>query len=223
MGLLRRHIAAVLVVLAAVLVVAHYLKASTQPFQDSGVVIFTAPPSSAFPNPYSAPNGSLIVVAGIIATRAMDSHGQEEVQAAGGAGQYSVSLVNSYNLEYPAYDSPALTVTADSVSPSVASRTFTAVTQVLTQELSNLQDHANLPQTNRISAEIVGATGPLSQQGSSKRVYAGVLFLAIIAIFAVAGFLDRHPFRLPRVWQFRSAKQRGAADRATLAGERSAG
>lgn len=197
-GLLRRHLGAVLVILLLFGAVGIYLKKSHAPYQDSGVVVFNEPPSSVFPNPYSSPSGTLIEAAGLVAILATSPAGDHQVRAAGGAAQYSVVLANSYNLEYPYYGSPTVRVTAAASDPVEATRTFTIVTRVIASDLTALQGRAGVPQAERITTAIVGVTGPLSQQGSSKRVFAGLLFLAIVAVFTVAGFLDRHSIRLRR-------------------------
>jgi hypothetical protein len=44
---------------------------------------------------------------------------------------------------------------------------------------------------------MAGDSGPLAQQGSSKRALIGLFILTIVAMFAAASFLDRHPVRLP--------------------------
>ena len=44
---------------------------------------------------------------------------------------------------------------------------------------------------------MAGDTGPLEQQGSSKRAMFGLFILTIVAVFAAASFLDRHPVGCP--------------------------
>lgn len=197
-GLLRRHLTAVLVILLCAGMVGAYLKKSKEPYQDSGLVVFNAPPSSAFPNPYTSPSGTLIQVAGITAILLTSPQGNQQILAAGGIGQYSVVLTNSYNLEYPNFSSPTVTVTATAEDPAQASRTFAIVTDAIATDVVGMQARVGVPQTERITTAVIGATGPLSLHGSSKRVFAGLLFLVIVAIFTVAGFLDRHPVKFPR-------------------------
>jgi hypothetical protein len=90
-------------------------------------------------------------------------------------------------------------VSTSSTDPAAAARTFTAVTQVLERELTTRQTQARVPRFNYIGLRILGQTGPLSQKGSTKRSYAGLLFLAIVAVLSIAGFLDRYSIPLRRL------------------------
>src|SRR5208282_3850412 len=166
--------------------------------------VFTSPPSADFPNPYSSFTQSLIEAAGLVAILVMNPQSQQQVRAAGGTGTYDVGLVNSYNLQYPNFSDADATVTVTNATPAATSRTFTAVTRQVDGILTNLESRAGVPRLNRIGVHVIGVTGPLSQQGSSTRVFAGLLFLTIVAVFAVAGFLDRHSFRPRRLPGFRS-------------------
>jgi hypothetical protein len=196
-ALLRRHIAAVLVVVAIAASVGYALRHAPFQYQDSGTMVFTAPASALFPNPLASLSDTLIDTAGDLAVTAMGPDVQQDVQGAGGTTSYDVELVNSYNLEYPDYSDPYVTITADAVAPAQAQRTFNLVTEFLLHDL--LLDQAGVLPANRISARVIGATGPLSQQGSAKRVLGGLLILTVVAVFSVACFLERHPIRLRRL------------------------
>jgi hypothetical protein len=196
-ALLCRHIAAILVVLAIAASVAYALRRAPIQYQDSATMVFVAPASTMFPNPLTSLSISLIDTAGTIAVSVMSPQGQQDVERAGGTISYDVELVNSYNIEYPDYSDPDVTITAEAASPAQAQHTFNLVTQTLRREL--LFDQAGVLPINRISAVVIGVTGPVSQRGSAKRVFAGLLALTMVAIFSVAGFLDRHPIRIRRL------------------------
>lgn len=195
-ALLRRHIAAVLVLLAVAASVGYALFRAPVQYQDSATIVLAAPTSTMFPNPLTSLSDTLIDTAGAMAVTAMSPQVQQDVRTAGGTATYDVELVNSYNLEYPDFADPYVTITANGTSPAQARQTFNLVTQFLTRDL--LLDQAGVPPANRISAHLVGATGPLSQRGSPKRVLGGLLALTMVAVFSAACFLDRHPIRLRR-------------------------
>jgi hypothetical protein len=201
--LLRRHLAAVLAVLVFAGGVAYWLKSSPQPYEDGGTAVFTPPPSVNFPNPYSSLSASLIQTAGLVAVIVMSPQSQQQIRAAGGTGTYNVELVNKYNLEYPNFSDTDVTVTATGATPATASATFTVVIRQIGNVLASLESRAAVRRIDHIGVHVIGSTGPLSQQGSSVRVFAGLLFLTIVTVFAVAGFLDRHPFRPRRLPGFR--------------------
>jgi hypothetical protein len=197
-GLIRRHLIAVLVVMLTTVAVTYYLKKTEQPYQDTATVVFTSPASAAFPNPYASFGGSLIEAAGVISVFAMNPTSQRQVRAAGGTADYSVTLVNTYNLEYPAFSLPDLAVSTSSVNPAEASRTFTLVTKMIEKTLWDRQQADHVPMQSRIGVRVLGESGPLPTKGSMKRVYGGVLVLAIVAALGIASFLDKHPVRLRR-------------------------
>lgn len=196
-ALLRRHIVAVLVVLAIAASVGYTLRRAPVQYQDGATMVFTAPPSTLFPNPLTSLSGTLIETAGTMAVAAMSEQAEQDVQLAGGTTSYDVELVNGYNLEYPSFSDPYVMITANAPSAAQAQHTFNLVTQVLMRNL--LLDQAGVLAVNRISARVIGVTGPLSQQGSVKRVLAGLLMLTLVAVFSVACFLDRHPIRFRRL------------------------
>jgi hypothetical protein len=197
-GLIRRHLIAVLVILLATVALTYYLKRTQQPYMDSATVVFTSPASKAFPNPYASFGGSLVEAAGVVAISMMSPQGQDQVRAAGGTGSYQVSLVNSYNLEYPDFSLPDLGVSTSSVNPAEASRTMAVVTQMIARNIEQRQAAYRVPMQNRIGVRVLGESGPLPTKGSMKRVYGAVLVLAIVAALGIASFLDKHPVRLRR-------------------------
>jgi hypothetical protein len=195
-ALLRRHIAAVLLVGVIAVGVAYHIKRTPPTYQESATVYFTGPTSAASPNPYVTFSDSLIGTAGAIAIIAMSPQGQQQVSAAGGTGAFDIALVNSYNLEFPVYGTPAVTVTTTSQDPNAVHQTFTAVTKVLKRDLAERQAQAGVPSAHRIGTHIVNDSGPIVLVGSNKRVFAGLLVLTVVAALSVASFLDRHPIHL---------------------------
>jgi hypothetical protein len=198
-ALMRRHLAAVLVVIICAAAVAVVFKRTPVTYQESVTVVFNDPVSAGFPNPYTSFSGSLVKAAGLMAASVMSPQDGQKIRAAGGTASYDVALYNGYNLEYPDYSDPYVIVTAAATNPAQVQHTFTAVTQQLYSDLVSRQVQAGVSTVDRITADLVGDSGPLPQPGSSKRVDVGLLVLAIIATFAVAIFLDRRPMRLSRL------------------------
>jgi hypothetical protein len=202
-ALVRRHLVAILVVVLAAGIVGYKLRHAPVQYQDSATMVFTAPPSREYPNPYSDFSGTLVEASGVMALLAMSPQSQQQVRHAGGTAPYQVQLVNSYNLEYPDFSNPEVTITTTGTSPAATATTLSVVTRLLKRDLAVRQRQARVQRVNGIGAHVYGVTGPLSQQGSSKRVLAGLLVLALVAIFAAACFLDRHPVPFSRLWRQR--------------------
>jgi hypothetical protein len=197
-GLLRRHLLAVLAVLIVAAGVAYTFKHTPPTYSETATLVFVPPESGTHPNPFEASSGSILESAGTIAVQVMSPQGQQRVQAAGGTAQVDVELVNGYNLEYPNYPNPYLTVTTTSEDFTAVHRTFTAANKVLTDEFTAVELQNDVTLNNRVQIVMAGDTGPLTQLGSSKRSLGGLIILTIVAIFAVATFFDRHPVRLVR-------------------------
>lgn len=198
-GLLRRHLIAVLVVLAVAACVEYEFKHSTASYAETSTLAFVPPHSGVHPNPLEAVGGSLTEDAGVIAAQAMSPAEQQQVQRLGGAASYDVALVNSYNLQYPNFSLPYLTITTTAADPVTAHRTYTIVARLLENQFQTQQAESGAQSNNRSQIVVSGDTGPLIQQGSPKRALIGLIILTLVAVFSVATFFDRHPVRLSRL------------------------
>jgi hypothetical protein len=86
-----------------------------------------------------------------------------------------------YNEEYPNFGVPLATLTAASPVPADARRTFVVAARVLGRILAARQEQAGVPPRKRVSARILGDSGPIIQTGSRARVFGGLALLAAIA------------------------------------------
>ena len=185
-GLLRRHLIALVILVIAGACLVLVLKRTPMMYQESGTITLAVNLNSS---PY---NDSLINTTVLISGLVMSPQGQEQVAEAGGTADYNVAPVNNYNMQFPDYYEPSMTVTASSVVPAVAHDTFTATVRLIDHDLAVLQTQAGVLPAYRIGADLIGDTGPIAQPGSPKRVYAGLLVLMIVAAFSLAIFFDRH-------------------------------
>lgn len=206
LALLRRHFVAVLVILVIAVGIEYSFKHSAPSYAEVGTLVFIPPVSGAHPNAYAAVGGSILEAAGTLAVQAMNLREQQQVQRGGGNAAYDVELLNSYNLEYPNFSNAYLMVSTASADPVAVHRTYVLVSHLLTSQFQAQQVAFGATPNNRIQIVMAGDTGPLEQQGSSKRALIGLFILTIVAVFAAASFLDRHPVRLP--W---TRRQTGAA------------
>jgi hypothetical protein len=213
LALLRRHFVAVLVILVIAVGVEYSFKHSAPAYAEVGTLVFVPPVSGAHPNAYAAVGGSILEAAGTLAVNTMSPKEQQQVLRGGGNASYDVELLNSYNLEYPNYSNAYLMVSTASTDPVAVHRTYALVTRLLTSQFQAQQTAFGATPNNRIEIVMAGDSGPLAQQGSSKRALIGLFILTIVAVFAAASFLDRHPVRLPWAGR-RSAAARMPADRA---------
>ncbi len=192
-----------LVALAAVLVLAaglRYVIASSPPtYLESAVVVFALPKSQTAPNAYIMFASSLITSGEAMSRIMQGPQAQRTIREAGGTGKVSLALVNLYDEEYPNYGVPLATLTVSSLDAAGVHRTFAIASGLLHRLLARLQSGAGVRPHNRISAQVFGDTGVIPQPGSPKRVLAGLMMLALVAVAALWSALDRRNAR--RQWR----------------------
>src|SRR5215469_8405240 len=121
LALARRHWVTAAVVLILAIAALHSVKSTPPTYQESSTVIFVAPTSNNFPNPYDSDSDAPLITTDEIMVRTMMSpQSQHLVQAAGGSGDFTVAMVNLYNQEYPDYGIPNATITTEASSPEAA-------------------------------------------------------------------------------------------------------
>jgi hypothetical protein len=190
-ALMRRHAVAVLIVLVLVAAFGYELKHDKPLYNDSSTVVFRTSV-----DPFGVGNG-LLVTADLMARSMMSPHSEQLVRQAGGTVDYQVNLVNLYNIEYPDYSDPYVTVSVTASDPVDAERTFSAVMQVLSSQLKSQQAMDGVSSANQIYMNVLSATtGAIPLTGYPKRTFGALAVLTIIAVFLVTAFLDRRPIRL---------------------------
>ena len=190
--LMRRHLVAVVAIIVLTAGMAWNIKRTPTPYAESANVIF-APPAT---NPYSSfsdYNSALLSTAEIMTQTMLSPESQQKVRDAGGTAGFSLGLVNFSNEQFPYYGDPYVTVTATAADPATAHRTFTIVILSFQRLVRERQTQAGSYQSRLISTHVVADTRPVAVAGSHKRVYGGLIVLAIMIAFLVLIFLDRHP------------------------------
>jgi hypothetical protein len=191
-ALFWRHKVLTGLVLAFTLMFAVYVKKSPPMYQESATVVFIG--ATKAPNPYAEFTGDLVATGYVVMQTLNGPASAEQIARAGGSAAYSVGMANGYNLEYPVYNEPYGTLATMSRSPAAVEQTFAVVSAQLGHILALQQ--AKVSPGSRVVAHFVGNTGLTVVPGSSKRVYAGILILSMVALFMIVGLVDRLPSRL---------------------------
>jgi hypothetical protein len=157
------------------------IKISPPMYLESATVELALPETQNAPNAYYMFAPSLIASGEVMVQILMSPSAQHQIDAAGRAARVSLALVNLYNEEYPYYGVPLATLTAASPVAADAHRTFLVAAHVLVLLLAARQKQMGVPPSGRISAQILGDSGPIIQAGSRARVFGGLAFLAAIA------------------------------------------
>lgn len=190
-ALARRHVLAVMMILLAAAATAYSFKHTPPTYTESATVALVAPNA----HPYMSDGTTLLTTSEVVVDWIQGAQGQQEVHQAGVVGGFDVAMLNFANQEYPYYVVPYFTVSASGQDPAAAHRAFTIVTRVINNHLAALQQQKGVSPANSISTGILGDSGPLIQRGSSKRSFAGLLLLTIVAAYLALKFLDRRPIR----------------------------
>jgi hypothetical protein len=209
-ALVRRHILAAALVLVVAVGVAYHIKHTPPTFEDNATIVLAPPDPVLAPpyaNPYAPPFGPSLIITGELMVKWMNgAQGQQLLQQAGVAKTFSVALINFSDQEYPLYGEPNLTISGIGEDPVSAHSALVTGKRVFEQGLVSQEEHAHVPQTYRIATHVIGESGPVVQLGSSKRTYAGLAALTIIALYMILIILDRRSsllrrFRVP--WRSR--------------------
>ena len=185
----RLSLAAVAIVLILTAGAGYEIRSTRPSYLESALVVFSLPKSQSAPYAYTMLASSLITSGEVVTQVLMGPQAQRQIREAGGAAEVSLKLVNLYSEQYPDYGQPLADLTAMSPSAAKAHLSFEIAVRLVRRLLADRQAHEGARPRNRISAQIIGDTGPVVQEGSSKRVYAGLAALALIAVSVVRGFL----------------------------------
>jgi hypothetical protein len=157
------------------------IEASQPEYLESATVELSLPKAQNAPDSYYMFAPSLIASSEVMAQILMSPSAQRQIDAGGRGTSVSLALVNLYNEEYPDYGVPLTTLTAVSPVAADAHRTFVAAARVLHLVLTAWQRQLRVPPRQRISARILGDSGPVIQAGSRARVFGGLALLTAIA------------------------------------------
>jgi hypothetical protein len=156
------------------------IKISPPMYLESAIVELNLPKAHNAPNDYYKRAPSLIASGEVMVQILMSPSAQRQIDAAGPGASASLALVNLYNEQYPKYGVPLATLTAASPVAADAHRTFVAATRVLGLLLAARQKQLGVLPRERITAQILGDSGPIVQTGSRARVFGGLALLAAI-------------------------------------------
>lgn len=158
------------------------IEISPHMYLESATVELSLPKIKNAPNAYYMFAPSLIASSEVMVQMLMSPSAQRRIGAAGRGASVSLALVNLYNEEYPDYGVPLATLSAASPVAADAHRTFVVAARVLGLLLATRQKQMGVPPRGRISAQILGDSGPIIQAGSRARVFGGLACLAAIAV-----------------------------------------
>jgi hypothetical protein len=194
-SLLRRHIAAVAVVLAIAATAGYWVRTAPPSYVETGSVVFTVTRHLAglarTPRQNGTLSQSLIATEATVAQALSPGGTPAGLRTADGPAQFTLVPFNSYDLEYPNYSLPSATLTVTSPSAAATRRAFRAVFTLVARGMTARQRQAGVPADGRVRVYVAADTGAQLKPGSHARVLAGMAVLALVALLTVTGWLDR--------------------------------
>jgi hypothetical protein len=158
------------------------IEISPHMYLESATVELSLPKAQNAPNAYYMFAPSLIASGEAMVQILMSPSVQRQIGATRRGDSVSLALVNLYNEEYPYYGVPLATLTAASPAAADTHHTFAVAAHALRLLLAAQQKQAGVPPRERISARILGDSGPVIQTGSRARVFGGLALLAAMAV-----------------------------------------
>lgn len=189
--LVRQHLFAFVVVCILGTSIAYGLERTNPGYQDVGTAEIT---SASIENELWTYPRSLSAVEEVLYVYIGGPQGKSDVRAAGGVGSYSVTMQNANSQELPYYKYPYLDITTSGASTEGALSTYSAVTEVLTEELASLQDDSEVSATAAASYTVTVAPQPgtlTSLRGSRVRSLGAMAALIVLAGIMAAYTFDR--------------------------------
>jgi hypothetical protein len=194
-ALVRRHLFAVVTICILATSIAYGLEHKNPGYQDSGTV---AVASTKIENKLWTYPRSLLAVEELLNVYIGGPQGERGVLAAGGRGDYSVTLDNVNNEELPYYKYPYLNIATSAGSTEAARTTYSAVIEALTKELASLQGDPKVPASKLPAVTLTAQPGTLtSLRGSRVRSLSAVAVLTILAAIMSAYAFDRRGRQRP--------------------------
>jgi hypothetical protein len=185
------RLAAALVVLCVAAGTGYRMLRTSPTYLESATLVFPLPKAQTAPNAYLMYAPSLITSGEAMTQILLSPQVQQQIHAVGRRADVDMELVNLYSEQYPDYGEPLATLSAASPGAATAHRSFTAAARLVRRLLAARQARARVPRRDRIQVRVIGDTGPLIQAGSALRVLAGLAIMAIVAVAALWGMLER--------------------------------
>lgn len=192
-ALARRHILALSIVFIVTLGIAYEFKHTKPAYTETSTVALGVGNSNG-----AAYQSSLITTGQIVVIWISGAQGKQQLADAGVGSNFTVSLVNSQNLDQPQYSNPYLTVSETNPDAATTHKDFSDGMKILLDGIVELQSKFHLPTGDHVTARMLADSGPVAQIGSESRSYGALAFLGLVAAYVTSRSLDNRAVRSRR-------------------------
>lgn len=188
-------------------------------YEACGSVTLLPPIVGYQPNPYSGSLPPLVTTSGLLAQQ-VDSHQvQQRLAAEGLTAPYDAEVLNTGTMASPTYSEPLVNVCSFAYDPVLPLNTTNAAIKIFNERLKAIQDEAHVPQTGRITDQVIAPASSIPILGHSKVALLAVGAAGLIAAVALAMWSDRIIQSRTQYRQYRpTSEQQSRQDVRSVAG-----
>lgn len=170
------------IVVAAIILTASvsYKIKNITTYQETGTVVFAVKQSPAQVNASYGLVQSLTTTGEAMVQALLSQESRTLARRAGGTAEFSASITNFNNEDFPDYGYPLATVVVQGPAVEAVGATFKIVIGMLRNILSHKQAQAGASKAERITMFTADAVGPLAVRPSLMRAYAALGLLSVI-------------------------------------------
>lgn len=182
-------------------------------FQASTVILLVPPPLPSSPNALAAATPSIAATGLLVDSVLGDATSADRLRKAGVTGDYSLTPRNNGTVQTPKYTVPAEQLSVTGGDPNAALTSVTNLASVFIAELNDLQTRTDVPQSMRITTQLLVSPAVAQVHGSKLRGLAGVALLGMIALVVAPVWFDRYLRRRNRRAQEAPRSKSGKTER----------
>jgi hypothetical protein len=178
-------------------------------FQATTVLLLVPPPDPSSPNALAATTPSIAATGVMVDTLLNASTSKEMLRKAGVTGDYALNPRNNGTVQTPQYTVPAEQLSVTGSDPNTTVTSVTRLARVFMEQLGDLQARADVPQSLRITTQVLVAPAVAQVRGSKSRGLAGVALIGLIGVVVLPSWYDRYMRRRRRRADSASRSGRG--------------
>lgn len=167
-------------------------------FQATTVILLVPPQEPSSPNALAAATPSIAATGLLVDTILSDATSADRLRKAGVTGDYSLTPRNNGTVQTPKYTVPAEQLSVTGGDPNAVLTSVTNLGGVFIAELNDLQTRSDVPQSLRITTQVLVPPAVEPVHGSKLRGLVGVALLGIIALVVVPIWFNQYMRRRNR-------------------------
>lgn len=167
-------------------------------FQATAVLLLVPPQAPSSPNALAAATPSIAATGLLVDTILSDETAADQLRKAGVTGDYALTPRNNGTVQTPKYTVPAEQLSVTGSDPNAVLSSVTHLSAAYVAELNDLQVRTDVPQSLRITTQVLVPPAVAQVHGSKLRGLAGVGSIGAIAVVVLPIWFDQYMRRRNR-------------------------